>query len=452
MVAAAAVARSRQSSEQWPSQAGDRSAQHVLWKAGTHGRPSTAPAGEAPTSPTGCRPLTAQRGPLWAEVLPGRQGALLLLDSLESSLLSRGAKLADFELLRAQRARTSPAAGPSPDGMGIAAGDCQAAVAPAWTTGAWGSPPATAPGTAIGPQAKEVLRPSTAAPSLEEGFALRSAAFDKALAASAERRGRIESLEQGLLDFDEEKLAHLGFGTSPLLGDLGEPVLPVPPLAQHESRLPLQQRLRALSANKSAKQTLRNSMIAASILGDEVADRPLQASARGVLESQRAREAPRERAATFLGFDHFDHAALKHRSTEELLRQVEGLKGGTEDQAARVASQLCARAYDAEPADVLRMVRAVSAAAAGADRRTQIGQKELTRAADHLLQSLTGRIQDAEIDTIVEVVETMSDALVGTQVFLDMIMALILARHRRDHLVPSAATALRLASALGTVA
>merc|ERR1712217_479595 len=77
---------------------------------------------------------------------------------------------------------------------------------------------------------------------------------------------------------------------------------------------------------------------------------------------------------------------------------------------------------------------------------------ELLRAADQLVQSLTGRLQNASLEILIDVVETMADVGVGTQVFMDMIMALILARHHQDCQALSPHVALSLASALGHVA
>jgi len=68
------------------------------------------------------------------------------------------------------------------------------------------------------------------------------------------------------------------------------------------------------------------------------------------------------------------------------------------------------------------------------------------------LQSLTGRLQDADIDFLASVLETMSDANVGTQAFLDMMMALILAQHRQDCQAISSSMACRLSSSLGRLA
>lgn len=117
-------------------------------------------------------------------------------------------------------------------------------------------------------------------------------------------------------------------------------------------------------------------------------------------------------------------------------------------------SQLCAKAYELDPPDVLRMARAIGTAAniSGARSHSASGKSELVRAADHLIQSLTGRLQSADLELLSEIVDTMADVGVGNQVFLDMVMALVMARHHQDCRALSPRVALGLASALGRVA
>lgn len=298
-------------------------------------------------------------------------------------------------------------------------------------------------------------------------FAQRHLAEQRAAQAAQARKGRIQELQQGLSDHDEKMVARVALGTAPLLGVRGEPVLPVPPLEMRDSRLPLQQRLRVLSSNKSAKEAVRNLLLGSQVLGDEAKDRPLEDYVRQTLEggmAQGEHEAGSPRhfdpdRFSAQRWDRFDHGALQECSLEELFREADRLEssgkgdsGASEEQWIRLASQLCSRAYEANLKAVLRMVRVVSASVRGKRGLSARGKKELLRAADHILQSLTGRLQDCDIVSLCEVVETMASAACGTQVFLDMLMALLMGLHRRDRMVPSASEALRLANALGLAA
>lgn len=145
--------------------------------------------------------------------------------------------------------------------------------------------------------------------------------------------------------------------------------------------------------------------------------------------------------------------ASSMRDTEGLLREMEQLtsQGGNDDQCSRVAAQLCARAYDVDAAAVLKMVRGVGTLARQPSRRTETCKQELLRATDQLLQSLIARLSDARLDLLTEIVETMAEVVVGTQDFLDMLLALMLARHHKDCQELTSLSALRVAIALGRV-
>lgn len=281
------------------------------------------------------------------------------------------------------------------------------------------------------------------------------------------RQERIEALERGLLSHDEERLRRIAAGTFPLLGPGGNPLLPVPPLEPHDTRLGLPHRLRVLSHNRASKQAMRNVLLASEIMNREARDqpwtetdpmkqvtgkevnvalvpslRPVPPAGRSAAPSSHPSSEPRR-----------DFGSLKVRETETLLQEAEALimEAPNEDRWSSLASQLCARAYDVDPPDVLRMVRVIGAAAARLGDKTR-GRKELLRAADHLIQSLTARMQDADLNLVIEVLETMGDAGAGSQVYLDMIMALALACHHRDCQAMSPVIALRLATALGRLA
>jgi len=281
----------------------------------------------------------------------------------------------------------------------------------------------------------------------------------------SDRCERIAMLEQGMRQHDAERAAEIGRGTAFLVtGPHMEAFLPVPPPeSPHESRLRLGHRLKLIhGVRPSLEEALRTRIAGAHIMGQEALPVPHKAGAmKAVIEAVTCAKStagggstPAQAATASslqCGFRNVDE--LRRCSVEELLREAERHvhNSAPEDQCARVAAQLCARAYEAEPPEVLRMVRAVGAAACHASGRSASGRKELLRAADQLIQSLTLRLQIEKVEFLAEVLETMSDAGVGSQAFLDMLMALILASHHRDCQALSATVALRLASALGRV-
>lgn len=258
---------------------------------------------------------------------------------------------------------------------------------------------------------------------------------------------------------EADRLIGIGEGTFPLLDSTQEIILPMPPEEERESKLNLAQRLRSISHNPSAKQAMKNALIASVVMGREVGDRPLAATepiarTMGKLLTDPPRSVVRASQRGQAKDPNLEHSALKTSSMHELLLEAEGLLLLEEvdgDVWTRIAVQFTGRAYEAEPRDVLRMVRAAGAAAARMPKASQC-QLELTRAADHLVQSLTGRLQDASIEFLASVLEAMRDATVGSQVFLDMLIALIFACHHRDCRALSPSLSLRLASVLGQLA
>jgi len=280
------------------------------------------------------------------------------------------------------------------------------------------------------------------------------------ISAREARRERIRLLEDGMRTHDEDRLREIAAGTAPLLGPDGEPRLPVPPpVAKGPSRLSLQQRLHLLSMHKHSKEGLRDLLIGASVLGDDAGDRPptprTLARAEAALNGggsggPRAGEVPP--AGVFGG----RRVQFALRETADLIGEAEKLlqhAGADEDEWLRTATQLSARSYDAEPREVLRMVRILGAAASRKAVRTAVARREVLRSAEHLIQSLTARLRGAPFALLAEVVETIADVGVGSQAYLDMIMALVLAQyHRSDRQTLQPACALRFASALGRAA
>jgi len=320
------------------------------------------------------------------------------------------------------------------------------------------------------PTLAEVLNGSAPAHARRDS-GLPAAAFAGAdVAPALTRRERIRALERGLLEHDEEHLRTIADGTFPLLGPGGNPLQPVPPVEPHDTKLSLPRRLRLLSHKRASKQGARTVLLSSELMNREVRDRPLvdtdpvrEAAGREVASlvavSPRAVTVPLSPAvgSGVRGLQDGEpcrgFGALKVHETEVLLQEAEALilEAPSEERWSSLASQLCARAYEVEPPDVLRMVRVVGAAAARLGVKTP-GRKELLRAADHLLQTLTARLQGADLELVIEVLEVMGDTHVGSQVYLDMVMALALACHHRDCRALTAAAALRLATALGRVA
>jgi len=279
------------------------------------------------------------------------------------------------------------------------------------------------------------------------------------LSPSAARRARIEELERGMQVHEADRLIGLAEGTHPLLDSAREVILPVPPEEERISKFTLAQRLRSTSHNPSAKQAMKRALIASVVIGREVGDRPLAATepmarAKGESLTDPPRSVVRTRQKGQETNLHLEQSALKTSSVHELLLEAEGLllqEVVDEEVWMRIAVHFTGQAYEAEPRDVVRMVRALGATAARVPKASRC-QLELARSADHLVQSLTGRLQDAGIDFLASVLEAMRDATCGSQVFLDMLVALIFACHHRDCRALSPSVSCRLASVLGQLA
>jgi len=280
------------------------------------------------------------------------------------------------------------------------------------------------------------------------------------------RRERIEALEKGILAHDEYRLRQIGIGTTPLLGPNGPLPLPVPPLEetvevhQQLKRRLIRQRVDcsapcSQSADVSAEHSLRSTLAATKILGADARENP-DLSAVGPQSKWTAgveqRGLPNASSPRQVGGMSPEMAWAKTRSLGELLQEAESLvqTGAKDDYWVWVAFQLCAKAYEASSTDVLRMVRTTGAAAHIV--RTARSKRELLRAAEHLLSALSSRMHKENLEFLCEVLEAMSDASVGTQIYLDMIMAQLLSHHHRDCQALQPRIALRVASALGRLA
>lgn len=294
---------------------------------------------------------------------------------------------------------------------------------------------------------------------LGERFGAPVSARDDALSPAVARRARIEDLERGMHAHEADRLIKLGEGTFPLFDSAREIILPMPPEEERDSKFTLAQRLRSVSHNPSAKQAMKNALIASVVMGREVGDRSLAATepiarAKGEPLTHPLRSVVRASQRGQKKDSNLEHSHLKISSMNELLLEAEGLLLQDEVDAEvwmRIAVQFTGQAYEAEPRDVLRMVHAAGVAAARLPKASRC-QLELTRTADHLVQSLTGRLQDASVELLVSVLEAMRDATCGSQVFLDMLIALIFACHHRDCRALSPSMSLRLASVLGQLA
>jgi len=258
---------------------------------------------------------------------------------------------------------------------------------------------------------------------------------------------------------EADRLIGLGQGTHPLLDSAREIILPMPPEEERESKFNLAQRLRSISHNPSAKQAMKKALIASVVMGREVEDRPVAATetmarAKGELLTHPPRSVVRSSQQGREADVHLDHSALKTTSVQDLLLEAEGLVSQEvidEEAWMRIAVHFTGKAYEAEPRDVLRMVHVSGVVAARVPKASRC-QLDLTRTADHLVQSLTGRLQDASLELLANVLEAMRDATCGSQVFLDMLVALIFACHHRDCRALSPSMSLRLASVLGHLA
>jgi len=245
--------------------------------------------------------------------------------------------------------------------------------------------------------------------------------------ASLARRARMHELQRGMIDHDEERLAEVARGTSPLLGARGQAVLPVPPLDVDPLRMPLELRLRLAAGNKICKGFRRPWLMAVHSANEEARDWPLRHAVLEAFEDTRSFDAAHPRPEGPLPRQ--EYADPRSFDLQDLLLRAEELieAKAMEDQCMPVAWRFLAAAYDVTPPDVLKMLRHVKTFAM-AHGFTAASRKELEQIADELLHSLTSRLQDASGDFLLEVMETMKQCEVGSTAFSDLVQ--LLARRR----------------------
>jgi len=272
------------------------------------------------------------------------------------------------------------------------------------------------------------------------------------------RRERIETLERAVRAHDEEKMQNLAAGTFPLLGPEGEP-LPVPVPLELESSIEKQwlKRQRQSGMGRSARSRVGEKLVVDQILGQEARNRTVKEPITPT-DKLRARDLPSV-ATALRSASPSGHAAVRGELTALALCDTEGLlreanefllRGAGEGQWDRLATQLTARAYTLDPPDVLRMVRALGAGASGFPKLARVRQN-LLRAADHLLSGIATQLQDASPEFLADTLEAMSDVGVGSQVYLDNLMAQLLARHHRDCEALTPSIALRIGTGFGRI-
>jgi len=98
----------------------------------------------------------------------------------------------------------------------------------------------------------------------------------------------MQELQRGIIDHDEERLADIARGTSPLLGARGQAMLPVPPVEVDPLRMPMELRLRLAVGNKISKSFRRPWLMAAHAAVEEARDLPLQHAVLEAFEDTRS--------------------------------------------------------------------------------------------------------------------------------------------------------------------
>jgi len=258
---------------------------------------------------------------------------------------------------------------------------------------------------------------------------------------SSARRERILALEQGMERHEVEQLRRIAAGTYPLMDDTGETMLPLAPPEEPEFSARLRSRIRT-----HRKRTL---------VGEAGGFNALEA-----VDISMASEGPGGRDEP-PSIDPLDREFVKERLTalavadnDNLLLETEKLAacGAKEEQWLRMATQWSSRAYEVVPAIVLRVVLALGSVARGQDIRSKSGKQELLRVADLLLSSLSSSLQSFDLRLLTVVIVTLTTARVGSQVFLDAVMARLLACHHCDCEALTPSLALQLATAIGKMA
>eukprot|EP00435_Cladocopium_sp_Y103_P050443 s151_g15.t1 len=206
--------------------------------------------------------------------------------------------------------------------------------------------------------------------------------------ASSARRARMHELQRGMIDHDEERLAEIARGTSPLLGARGQAVLPVPPLEVDPLRMPLELRLRLAAGNKTCKGFRRPWLMAVQSANEEARDWPLRHAVLEAFEDTRSFDAAHPRPEGPLPRQEYANPRC-FQSIQDLLRRAEELieAKAMEDQCMPVAWRFLAATYDATPPEVLKMLRHVKTFATAQHGFTAASRKELEQIADEVLHS-----------------------------------------------------------------
>mmetsp|Transcript_38213 Transcript_38213/g.89686 ORF Transcript_38213/g.89686 Transcript_38213/m.89686 type:complete len:513 (+) Transcript_38213:66-1604(+) len=263
------------------------------------------------------------------------------------------------------------------------------------------------------------------------------------------RRERIHELQQSILDHDEERLAKLALGTFPLLGARNQSVLPVPPLGE-SLRMSLPQRLRFATANKIAKGSKRYELLESQVRANEASDVPLRHAATDALESVGSFDAVMPQGPGRI-FPKPPYVLKRPCNTvQDILGKANELltSNAAEDRWLPLAWRMTSAAYFAEPADVLHITRLLAQLARKKHGFTATTKTDLYQMANSTLHSLTHRLRDLSIELITEICETMGDMRVGSQSFLDSLLAQLRVLHHQDPEVLSERHSLRLCQAL----
>jgi len=232
----------------------------------------------------------------------------------------------------------------------------------------------------------------------------------------------MQELQRGIIDHDEERLADIARGTSPLLGARGQAMLPVPPVEVDPLRMPMELRLRLAVGNKISKSFRRPWLMAAHAAVEEARDLPLQHAVLEAFEDTRSFDVAHPRPE---GPQPLQEYAIPRRveRPKDLLLQAEEFQAILEDRCMPLAWQFLSVAYDATASEVLKMLRHVHIFEAASF--TAVARKELEQIADELLHSLTSRLKDMTSEFLLEVLATMKQCNVGSTAFSDLLAQLL---------------------------
>ncbi|CAK9050705.1 unnamed protein product [Durusdinium trenchii] len=247
--------------------------------------------------------------------------------------------------------------------------------------------------------------------------------------ASAARRVRMHELQRGMIDHDEERLAEVARGTSPLLGARGQAMLPVPPVEVDPLRVPLELRLRLAAGNKISKSFRRPWLMAAHAANEEAKDLPLQYAVVEAFEDTMYFDVAHPSAEGPIPRQEYEIPRRFQSPKDLLLRGEELIEAeALEDQCMPIAWRFLAATYDATPQEVLMMLRQVKSFTTKNHGFTTASRKELEQIADEILHSLATRLEDAPAYFLKEVLETMKQCEVGSTAFSHLVQLLLARR------------------------